>query len=81
MRNGVRRLDRVLDLHADAAQLRQVRHVDRQPHRFAVDDRVEGAAKGDVGANEPRPEPDRQAAVQHEGRHVHERHALDADAS
>ena len=67
-----------LDLHADAAQLGKVRGVDRQAHRFAVDDGVERAAEGDVGTNLPRAELHRQAAVQHEGRHVHERHALDA---
>ena len=29
----------------------KVLHVDRQPYRLAVDDGVEGAAEGDVGAN------------------------------
>jgi hypothetical protein len=33
----------------------KMRHVDRQTHRFAVDDGVEGAAERDVGAQLPRP--------------------------
>ena len=66
MRDRVGRLDGVLDLHPDTAQLGQVRAVDRQAHRFAVDNRVERAAEGDVGANRPRRRSHRDASMQHE---------------
>ena len=60
---GLHRVDRVGDLHARAAQLGHAGDVDRQPDRFAVDDRVEPAAKGDVGAHQASGGLDRQAAL------------------
>ena len=66
MRNRLRGLDRFFDGHADAAKLGQVRCVDRQADRLAVDDRVERAAECDVGANRARPEPDDHPGMQHE---------------
>ena len=74
-RSVVLGFDGVLDLHTDAAQFRQMRDVDRQADGFAVDDRVERAAEGDVGANLSAPPASRHAAVQHERRHVDERNA------
>ena len=67
------------DRHPGAAKLRQVCGVDRQADRFAVDDGVERAAERDVDEHLPLPDRDRQAAVQHERRHIHERDALDSE--
>ena len=78
-RSCARLRSRRLIVHAGAAQLGQMRGVQRQADRFAVDDRVERAAERDIGAKLPRAELHGEAAVQHERRHVDERHALDAD--
>ena len=66
MRDRLRGFDRVLDLHADPSELRQVRGVDRQADGLAVHDGVERAAERDVGADLTRADFHREPSVQHE---------------
>ena len=45
------RIDRGFNARAETAQLGQMREIERRSHRFGVDNRVEDATEGDVGAN------------------------------
>ncbi len=76
MRDRMPSLDRMLDFHADAAQVRKMRGIDREAHWFAVHDRIKGAAKGDVRAHRAGGQRHRQTGVQDEWRNVRERDAL-----
>ena len=51
VRHGERSIDRVLDLHAGAPNLRHVCVVEAQADSFAIHDGVELAPERDVGAD------------------------------
>ena len=59
------------DFHAGAPKLGHLARVDAEAGRLAVDDRVERPRERHVGAQDPRTDLERQAAAQHERRHVH----------
>ena len=72
MRDRHRLLDGVLDLHPEPPEVGQPLRRDRDPRGLAVDDGVEGAAVGDVGAELAASGADRDGRVQDERRHVPE---------
>ena len=71
-------LDFARDRHAELAQLRQVRGVDRHARRLGVDNRVERAAERDVDGNLAAADRHHQRRLEHKRRHVAERHRVDA---
>ena len=78
MCNDERRFDRFDDVAAQLAQQRDVGHVDRHAGRFRVDDGVKRSAERHVRSNEPPASLDRHTGMEHERRHVRERHTCRA---
>ena len=71
-----RRVNCAFDLEAHSAKLGEMCGIERQAHRFAVDDGVESAAERDVDTDAPRAERHVNTALQHERWHVDERNAF-----
>ena len=78
MHHTHRRLHGARDLHAGPPEPAQRLAPDRDPHRLAIDDGIEGAAEGNVHGDDAVANRHRHPGAEHERRHILERHAVDS---